>query len=99
MNQFVADTGGTEDCMPVRNKSIMGDIKRVRSMLQEKVLLFHVDGEPDEDSAEKLMSDIENYVFDEKTNTVKKGQRDDTIDSLEYGTKLIYDMPIQTTMR
>ena len=77
----------------------MGDIKRVRSMLQEKVLLFHVDGEPDEDSAEKLMSDIENYVFDENTNTVKKGQRDDTIDSLEYGTKLIYDMPIQTTMR
>lgn len=96
MNQFIADTGGVEDCLPVKNKSIMGDIKRVRSMLQEKVLLFHVDGQEDEDSTEKLMSDIENYVFDDKTNAVKKGQRDDTIDSLEYGTKLIYDMPIQT---
>ena len=99
MNQLIADTGGTEECLPVRNKSIMGDIKRVRSMLQEKVLLFHTDGEIDEDSTEKLMSDIENYVFDEKTNTVKKGQRDDTIDSLEYGTKLIYDLPIQTITR
>ena len=42
------------------------------------------------------MADIENYVFDEKTNTIKKGQRDDTIDSLEYATKLYYDMPITT---
>lgn len=97
MNQFIADTGGTEDCLPVRNKNIMGDVKRVRSMLNEEILLFHMDYvNHDEDSCEKLMSDIENYVFDEKTNTIKKGQRDDTIDSLEYGTKLIYDMPIQT---
>ena len=97
MNQLIADTGGTENCMPVRNKNIMGDVKRVRSMLNERVLLFHMDyNDNDPDSCEKLMSDLENYVFDEKTNEIKKGQRDDTIDSLEYGTKLIYDMPIQT---
>lgn len=95
MNQLIADTGGTENCMPVRNKNIMGDVKRVRSMLQERILLFHVDN-TDPDGCEKLMKDIEDYVFDEKTNTIKKGQRDDTIDSLEYGTKLIYDMPIET---
>lgn len=99
MNQFIADTGGTEDCLPVRNKNIMGDVKRIRSMLNEGILLFHMDYSnpvPDPDDCEKLMTDIENYVFDERTNTIKKGQRDDTIDSLEYGTKLIYDMAIQT---
>lgn len=99
MNQFIADTHGTEDCLPVRNKNIMGDVKRIRSMLNEGILLFHVDNTVvDNDDCEKLMSDIENYVFDERTNTIKKGQRDDTIDSLEYGTKLIYDMPIQTRL-
>ena len=41
------------------------------------------------------MQDIENYVFDEKTNQIKKGQRDDTIDSMEYATKLYYDAPLQ----
>lgn len=98
MNQFIADTGGTEACMPVKGKSIMGDIKRVRSLLAEGVLLFHVDAvvTDDPDTTEKLMADMENYVFDEKTCSVKKGQRDDTIDSLEYGTKLIYDVPIET---
>lgn len=98
MNQFIAETHGLEECMPVRQKSIMGDVKRVRSMLQEGVLLFHVDT-TDVDGSEKLMQDIENYVFDEKTNTIRKGQRDDTIDSLEYATKLIYDMPIITAGR
>lgn len=96
MLQFIADTNGTENCLPVKNKNIMGDIKRVRSMLAEGVLLFHVDETVyDADSCEKLMKDIEDYVFDEKTNTVKKGQRDDTIDSLEYATKLYYDLPIR----
>lgn len=97
MLQFIADTNGLENCMPVKNKNIMGDVKRIRSMLSEGVLLFHSDVNDTElDSCEKLMTDIENYIFDEKTNTIKKGQRDDTIDSLEYGTKLIYDMPIRT---
>lgn len=93
MLQFMQDTFGTEDCVPVRNKSIMGDIKRLRTMLSEGVLLFHNDINV---NTEILMSDIENYIFDEKTNTVKKGQRDDTIDSLEYATKLYYDVPITT---
>jgi hypothetical protein len=93
MLQFIQDTYGTEDCVPVRNKSIMGDIKRVRTMLSEGVLLFHNDINV---NTEILMSDLENYIFDEKTNTVMKGQRDDTIDSLEYATKLYYDVPITT---
>ena len=93
MLQFEEDTHGTEDCQKVTQKNIMGDIKRVRSMLSEGVLLFHI---ADNVNTERLCADIENYVFDEKTNTVKKGQRDDTIDSLEYATKLYYDSPIIT---
>ena len=93
MLQFDSDTHGTEDCQKVTQKNIMGDIKRVRSMLAEGVLLFHTDVNV---NTETLCKDIEAYVFDEKTNQVKKGQRDDTIDSLEYATKLYYDMPITT---
>ena len=90
--QFEADTQGMEECINVGNKNIMGDIKRVRSMLSEGILLFHSDVNV---NTEQLMQDIENYVFDEKTNTIKKGQRDDTIDSMEYATKLYYDAPLQ----
>lgn len=90
--QFEADTGGSEECINVGNKNIMGDIKRVRSMLSEGILLFHVDVNV---NTETLIQDIENYVFDEKTNTIKKDQRDDTIDSMEYATKLYYDAPLQ----
>ena len=93
MLQFLADTHGLENCQKVTQKNIMGDIKRVRSMLSEGVLLFHIDQNVNTNT---LCTDIENYVFDEKTNTVKKGQRDDTIDSLEYATKLYYDSPIIT---
>lgn len=41
------------------------------------------------------MQDIESYVIDEKTNDVKNNQREDTIDSLEYATKLYYDRPLR----
>lgn len=91
MYQFINDTHGTEECIPVRNKSIIGDIKRVRSMLSEGILLFHSDVNV---NTETLITDIENYVGDETTGKPKKGQRDDTIDSLEYATKLYYDAPM-----
>ena len=87
--QFMQDTG--EECFLVTKKNIMGDIKRVRSMLSEGILFFHVD---DEVNTMQLIEDMEAYVFDEKTNTIKKNQRDDTIDSLEYATKMYYDAPI-----
>lgn len=90
--QFVADFG--ENCTLVTQKSITGDIKRVRSMLAEGVLFFY--SEPTKNTTEILMADIEAYVFDEKTGMPKKGQRDDTIDSLEYATKLYYNLPLQT---
>lgn len=90
MLQFTMETG--EDAKKVTQKSITGDIKRVRNMLAERILLFHVD---DEVNTMQLIEDIENYMFDEKTNEVKKGQRDDTIDSLEYATKLYYNTPIE----
>lgn len=88
--QFMADTG--ETCLLVGNKNILGDVKRVRSMLSEGILLFHVDVNV---NTMQLIEDMENYVFDEKTNQIKKDQRDDTIDSLEYATKLYYDTPLQ----
>ncbi len=87
--QFVENCG--EETYLVTNKSIMGDVKRVRSMLSEKILLFHDDINV---NTKQLIEDIENYVFDEKTGDIKKQQRDDTIDSLEYATKLYYDAPI-----
>ena len=87
--QFIEDSG--EETYLVTQKSIMGDVKRVRSMLSEGILLFHVDGNV---TTMTLIQDIENYVFDEKTKDIKKGQRDDTIDSLEYATKLYYNAPL-----
>lgn len=89
--QFVEDCG--EETYLVKNKSIMGDVKRVRSMLSEKILFFHSDINV---NTMQLIEDIENYVFDEKTGDIKKQQRDDTIDSLEYATKLYYDAPLIT---
>lgn len=91
MLQFEMDSG--ENCCKVTQKNIMGDVRRVRSMLAEGVLLFHCDTNV---NTIRLIEDMENYVFDEKTNTIKKNQRDDTIDSLEYATKMYYNMPIDT---
>lgn len=82
-----------EACSKVTNKSIAGDIKRVRSMLADGVLFFY--NAPGKNTTAKLIEDIEGYVFDEKTGLPKKGQRDDTIDSLEYATKLYYNVPLE----
>lgn len=87
--QFMQDTG--EETYLVKDKSIMGDVKRVRSMLSEMILLFHCDVNV---NTMQLVEDIENYVFDDKTGSIKKQQRDDTIDSMEYATKLYYNAPI-----
>lgn len=92
MYQFVEDYG--EDCRKVTNKSIEGDIKRVRSMLADGVLYFY--SKVGANTTEILLQDIENYVFDEKTGKPKKRQRDDTIDSLEYATKLYYNVPLES---
>lgn len=86
--QFMEDTG--EECYLVKNKNVLGDVKRVRSMLSEGILFFHVDNQ---NHTMNLVEDMENYIFDEKTNKIKPQQRDDTIDSLEYATKLYYDAP------
>lgn len=87
--QFMADT--EEECLLVGHKNIMGDVKRVRTMLSEGILLFHNDINV---NTMQLVEDIENYVFDENKNEIKKDQRDDTIDSMEYATKLYYDLPM-----
>lgn len=81
-----------ENTVLVTKKNVMGDVKRVRSMLSEGILFFHVDAT---NNTMQLIEDIENYIFDEKTNQIKKQQRDDTIDSLEYVTKLYYDAPMR----
>lgn len=96
MQQFLLECGGNEDVQPVRQKSIMGDVKRVRTMLNEKILLFDTSDYDEGDSPKKLVEDIQNYFFDEKTGAIKPKQRDDTIDSLEYATKLYYSQPLTT---
>lgn len=88
-NQFVDDFG--ENTCLVTKKSIWGDVKRVRNMLSEGVLYFHCAPNTNTDT---LCKDIENYVIDEKTNDIKKDQREDSIDSMEYMTKLYYDRPL-----
>lgn len=87
--QFVQDYG--ENTCLVWNKSIWGDVKRVRNMLSEGILYFHVAPNV---NTETLVNDIENYIIDDKTNDIKKNQREDSIDSLEYATKLYFDRPI-----
>ena len=88
--QFVDDYG--ENTCLVTNKSVWGDVKRVRNMLSEGILLFYI--APNNNTA-RLVEDLENYVIDERTNDIKKNQREDSIDSLEYATKLYFDSPIQ----
>ena len=87
--QFVEDYG--ENTCLVTNKSVWGDVKRVRNMLSEGILLFNCTPGT---NTERLVEDIENYVIDEKTNDIKKNQREDSIDSLEYATKLYFDRPL-----
>lgn len=87
--QFMQDYG--ENTCLVWNKSIWGDVKRVRNMLSESILYFHVAPNV---NTETLVNDIENYIIDDKTNDIKKDQREDSIDSLEYATKLYFDRPI-----
>lgn len=87
--QFNEDTG--EDTILVTQKSILGDVKRVRSMLSEGLLYFHCGYGT---NTITLVEDIENYIFDERTGDIKKQQRDDTIDSLEYATKLYFNTPV-----
>lgn len=89
-NQFVSDFG--EETYLVLKKSIWGDVKRVRSMLAEDILFFHIAPNV---NTETLLLDMENYVIDDKTNDIKKNQREDSIDSLEYATKLYFDQPIR----
>lgn len=60
-------------------------------MLSEGALYFLI---TPYNTTEVLCEDLESYVIDEEKNDIKKGQRDDTIDSLEYATKLYYDRPI-----
>lgn len=87
--QFIQDYG--ENTCLVTKKSIWGDVKRVRNMLSEGILFFNCS--PGTNTMQ-LIDDIENYIIDEKTNDIKKNQREDTIDSLEYATKLYFDRPL-----
>ena len=89
MAQFKMDYN--EECGLVTQKSIWGDVKRVRNMLAEDILYFHIAPNV---NTQTLVQDMENYVIDDRTNDIKKNQREDTIDSLEYATKLYYDRPI-----
>lgn len=89
MRQFREDSGAA--CKAIWDKSIMGDIKRVRTMLDTGSLLFYDDGE---NGVDRLLLDMQDYMFDERTSLPKKGQRDDTIDALEYATKPCYDTTI-----
>ena len=89
--QFMGDFG--EECYLVSDKQQIADYMRMRSVLQEGILRFHVDSMVDDIGTGQLMEDIEVYVLDENTQKPKKGQRNDGIKALEYALKGYYNVP------
>jgi len=77
---------------PATNKHILKDTNRVRGLLRDDLLLFY---DAPHNQVGEVIREIEGYVFDEKTNEIKKGQDDHGIDMLKYGTFLYAD----TTLR
>jgi phage terminase large subunit len=73
---------------PATNKHILKDTNRLRGLLREELLLFYVAAH---NQVSEVVREIENYVYDEKTQDIKRGQDDHGIDMLKYGTFLYSD--------
>lgn len=82
----LSDAMGWFKWTPATDKHILRDTNRLRTMFRENVLLFNGGSYTAND---KIITEIENYIYDPKTGEIKNGQDDHGIDMLKYGT-LIY---------
>lgn len=67
------------------DKVILRDTKRLQNMFGADLILFYCPNDSFNDNKYGIL-EIESYIYDEKTQEIKKGQQDHFIDMLKYGT-------------
>lgn len=67
------------------DKVILRDTKRLQNMFSSDLILLYYPNETFNDNKYGIL-EIESYIYDEKTQEIKKGQQDHFIDMLKYGT-------------
>lgn len=75
---------------PATDKKIIRDTHRLQNLFFEDLLIISDDPMTDNQC---IIDEIESYVYDEKTQEIKKDQADHGIDMLKYGT-FIYANPL-----
>lgn len=65
------------------DKNILRDTKRLQNLLAKDIILFN---DAPYNDVHCGIEELESYVYDDKTNEIKKNQKDHFIDSLKYGT-------------
>lgn len=75
---------------PATDKKVVRDIHRLQNLFFEDLLIISEDPTT---ANRYVIDEIENYVYDEKTQDIKKDQADHGIDMLKYGT-FIYANPL-----
>lgn len=73
---------------PATNKHILKDTHRIRGLIREKLLIFY---DSPNNQVGEIVREIDNYIYDAKTNEIKSGQDDHGIDMLKYGTYIYTD--------
>lgn len=89
--QGTAETGGFK-WYPATDKSILRDTHRLQNLFFEDTLIIQIDNTDPDNCNMCGINEIESYVYDEKTQEIKKNQADHFIDMLKYGT-FIYANP------
>jgi PBSX family phage terminase large subunit len=74
---------------PATDKKVLRDTHRLQNLFFEDLLIISEDPTTDNQCG---IDEIESYVYDEKTQDIKKDQQDHFIDMLKYGT-FIYANP------
>lgn len=67
------------------DKVILRDTKRLQNMFGADLILLYYPNDSFNDNKYGIV-EIESYIYDEKTQEIKKGQQDHFIDMLKYGT-------------
>ncbi|OPZ33928.1 MAG: Phage terminase large subunit [Tenericutes bacterium ADurb.BinA124] len=85
---------GTEEMgyfkwIPATDKSILRDTHRLQNLFHEGLIIINDDPSTHNNHG---IDEIESYVYDEKTQEIKKNQKDHYIDMLKYGS-FIYSNP------
>lgn len=75
---------------PATDKKILRDTHRLQNLFFEDLLIISEDATTDN---QRIIDEIEAYIYDEKTQEIKKDQADHGIDALKYGS-FIYSNPV-----